>query len=156
MCSREEIFTLTPDPHIRNLPVSYVASLLFSNTGARIQTSCSHNKNRPSPIFVMCSREDLNLQPLRDMVLSHARMPVPPREQVRWYRNQKIVFVQRKKPFWGFLQRVLDLITESNPTATKCGPRLQLHTQEVPRQYRQLHKAIVFWQSPSLPRLLCW
>ena len=28
-----------------------------------------------------CSRQDLNLHPLRDMVLSHARMPIPPREQ---------------------------------------------------------------------------
>lgn len=32
----------------------------------------------------LCEREDSNLHPIRDMILNHACLPVPPRSHVRW------------------------------------------------------------------------
>ncbi len=40
--------------------------------------------------FSVCPREDLNLQPFRDVVLSHARMPIPPRGQLYKYKKNAL------------------------------------------------------------------
>lgn len=35
----------------------------------------------------MCRREDLNLHPLRDAILSRARIPIPPLRQIEKYTS---------------------------------------------------------------------
>gem|GEM_PF-5631988 len=36
------------------------------------------NEKRPLNVTFMCPEEDLNLHPVKDMALNHARLPVPP------------------------------------------------------------------------------
>ncbi len=40
-------------------------------------------KNGRSHLFLLCRREDLNLQPLRESILSRSRIPIPPLRQSR-------------------------------------------------------------------------
>ena len=43
----------------------------------------------------MCPWQDLNLQPLRDVVLNHTRMPVPPQGQ-NFISNIQFIFFRQK------------------------------------------------------------
>lgn len=64
--------------------------MTFSHVSQQVLLSSPHYL-----IKNWCEREDLNLQPLRDMILSHARMPIPPRSHIGSYYPTKISRLMR-------------------------------------------------------------